>query len=224
MPGISVWRCRRRPVTFILNADLHVIGRGVLPRSNAALNELPDAAVVGPQGSFFDFATAQDIQYFQRGSFSAPINVDAVSGFLFGVRTNAFGPGGLQFENSFTPCYFEEWDLGLQCRLMGVKCYIVPTTGYDHEWSGSIRALRTIKYFRSEATSREILDRNRVLFLEKWKRIARTAGRPGSWIRSGPTTMPRSRRRRPAPGQDREENHDNRADIFAPACPVRREV
>ena len=166
------------PVTFILNADLHVTGE-VFTTLERALNELPDAAVVGPQGSFFDFATAQDIQYFQRGSFSAPVNVDAVSGFLFGVRTNVFGPGGLQFENTYTPCYFEEWDLGLQCRLMGVKCYIVPTGGYEHEWSGSIRALRTIKYFRSEATSREILDRNRVLFLEKWKRIARSAGSVG---------------------------------------------
>ena len=166
------------PVTFILNADLHVSGE-VFANLERALNELPDAAVVGPQGSFFDFATAQDIQYFQRGSFSAPIHVDAVSGFLFGVRTSVFGPGGMQFENMFTPCYFEEWDLGLQCRLMGVKCYIVPTAGYEHEWSGSIRALRTIKYFRSEESSREILDRNRVLFLEKWKRIARSAGEAG---------------------------------------------
>lgn len=163
------------PVTFFLNADLHVQA-DIFTTLERALNELPDAAVVGPQGSFFDFATAQDIQYFQRGSFAAPVCVDAVSGFLFGVRTNTFGPGGLQFENMYTPCYFEEWDLGLQCRLMGVKCYIVPATGYDHEWSGSIRALRTIKYFRTEATSREILDRNRVLFLEKWHRIARAHG------------------------------------------------
>jgi hypothetical protein len=166
------------PVTFFLNADLHVTG-DVFATLERALHDLPDAAVVGPQGSFFDFATAQDIQYFQRGSFSAPINVDAVSGFLFGVRTNMFGPGGIQFENAFTPCYFEEWDLGLQCRLMGVKCYIVPTAGYEHEWSGSIRALRTIKYFRSEATSREILDRNRAVFLEKWKRISRSMGSHG---------------------------------------------
>jgi hypothetical protein len=166
------------PVTFVLNADLHVTEE-VFAALERALHDLPDAAVVGPQGSFFDFATAQDIQYFQRGSFSAPIQVDAVSGFLFGVRTNVFGPGGLQFENAFTPCYFEEWDLGLQCRLMGVKCYIVPTAGYDHEWSGSIRALRTIPYFRSESTSREILDRNRAIFLEKWKRINRSMGSNG---------------------------------------------
>ena len=48
------------PVTFILNADLHVPGE-VFTTLERALNELPDAAVVGPQGSFFDFATAQDI-------------------------------------------------------------------------------------------------------------------------------------------------------------------
>lgn len=162
------------PVTFFLNADLHVTEE-VFTTLERALDELPDAAVVGPQGSFFDFATAQDIQYFERGSFAAPVCVDAVSGFLFGVRTEAFGPGGLKFENRFTPCYFEEWDLGLQCRLMGVKCYIVPTAGFDHEWSGSIRALRTIKYFRSEETSRQILDRNRQIFLEKWKGIARAS-------------------------------------------------
>lgn len=163
------------PVTFFLNADLHVTGE-VFTTLERALSELPDAAVVGPQGSFFDFPTAQDIQYFQRGSFDTPFRVDAVSGFLFGVRTAAFGPGGLQFENSYTPCYFEEWDLGLQCRLQGVACYVVPVTGYDHEWSGSIRALRTIRYFRSEETSRTILDRNRGIFLEKWKGIARSVG------------------------------------------------
>ncbi len=163
------------PVTFILNADLHVEA-STFTILEQALADLPDAAVVGPQGGFFDFATAKDVQYFEKGACATPVRVDAVSGFLFGVRTELFGPGGLQFDARYTPCYFEEWDLGLQCRLAGVRCYVVPATGYEHEWSGTIRALRSIRYFRSEATSRDILDRNRQLFHSKWKDMAARAG------------------------------------------------
>ncbi|MCC6396858.1 MAG: glycosyltransferase [Bacteroidetes bacterium] len=163
------------PMTFILNADLHVES-STFTLLEQAMADLPDAAVVGPQGSYFDFATTRDMHYLDKGACSAPVRVDAVSGFLFGVRTAMFGPGGLQFDARYTPCYFEEWDLGLQCRWAGVACYVVPATGYDHEWSGTIRGLRTIRYFRSEATARQILERNRQLFLDKWKGIAARAG------------------------------------------------
>ena len=159
------------PVTFVLNADLH-IEPSMVETLERSLEELPDAAVVGPQGSFFHFGKAEDLLYFDKGALLAPTEVDAVSGFLFAVRTELFHSGTLQVDPRYTPCYFEEWDLGLQCRHRGLRCYVVPVTGYDHEWSGSIRALRTIRYFRREETSRDILQRNRTLFLDKWKAIA----------------------------------------------------
>lgn len=165
------------PVTFILNADVHIEPEAV-DVMERGLATLPDAAVVGPQGSFYRFETLRDILYFAKGTTPMPVEVDAVSGFLFAVKTDLFARQGLQFDVQFTPCYMEEWDLGLQCRRRGWKSYVVPTTAFDHEWSGSIRALRSIRYMRRDETAGQILERNRMLFTQKWERIAREAGTP----------------------------------------------
>ncbi|MGA9293866.1 MAG: glycosyltransferase [Ignavibacteriaceae bacterium] len=158
------------PVTFILNSDLSLSEEAIRTLENYILKH-PDAAIVGPQGSFFNFFKAKDLAYFDKNSFNAPLEVDAVSGFLFAVKTDLFNQGILKFDNQYTPCYFEEWDLGLQIKLAGLKSYIVPTSGYSHEWSGSIRALKVIKYLDNEETAGEILNRNRILFLTKWKKF-----------------------------------------------------
>ena len=163
------------PVTFIMNADLH-ISKETIENIERYLLNLPEAAIVGPQGSFYNFEAAKDILYFNKGTFKNPIAVDAVSGFLFAVKTELFNSGVIKFDNQYTPCYFEEWDLGLQIKQQNLKSYIVPVNGYEHEWSGSIRALRTIKYLKREETAGEILDRNRKLFWDKWKGIALLEG------------------------------------------------
>jgi hypothetical protein len=166
------------PVTFIVNADVHLEPEAVTAME-LGLATLPDAAVVGPQGSFYRFESLRDILYLDKGTTPIPVEVDAVSGFLFAVKTDLFARQGLQFDAQFTPCYMEEWDIGLQCRQRGWKCYVVPTTSFDHEWSGSIRALRTIRYMRREETTYDILERNRVLFKQKWGRIAQESPVPG---------------------------------------------
>ncbi len=158
------------PVTFILNSDLN-ISRETIEKLEEHLLKLPDAAIVGPQGSFFNFYKVKDLAYFDKSTFSTPIEVDAVSGFLFAVKTDLFNKNILKFDNRYTPCYFEEWDMGLQIKLAALKSYIVPSSGYNHEWSGSIRALKIIKYLDKEETAGEILNRNRVLFLNKWKEL-----------------------------------------------------
>ena len=150
----------KTPVTFILNSDLH-INKNTIENLERYLLKLPEAAIVGPQGSFFNFYKAKDLAYFDKDSFNTPFEVDAVSGFLFAVKT----------DYQFTPCYFEEWDMGLQIKLAGLKSYIVPSSGYNHEWSGSIRALKSIKYLDKEETVGEILKRNRTLFLKKWNEL-----------------------------------------------------
>lgn len=164
------------PTVFILNADLHVAKESI-DALEQALYSLPDAACVGPQGSFFEFALARDYTYFDKGTFSQPVEVDAVSGFFFAVKLQYFNEKIIRFENGFTPCYFEEWDLGLQIRRAGLKNYIVPTIGYDHHWSGSIRALREIDFYERSETAAEILLRNRLLFLDKWRAIAERENR-----------------------------------------------
>ena len=158
------------PTVFILNADLHV-ERSAIDALEQALLSLPDAACVGPQGSFFEFALARDYTYFDKGTFGRPLEVDAVSGFFFAIKLQHFNEKIIRFENAFTPCYFEEWDLGLQIKRAGLKQYIVPTTAYDHHWSGSIRALREINFYEKAETAGEIVLRNRQIFLNKWRGI-----------------------------------------------------
>lgn len=158
------------PITFILNADL-TITKETVETLESHLIQLPDAAIVGPQGSYFNFHTCKDLMYLDKNSFDTPIQVDAVSGFLFAVKTKYFHDGTLIFENKYTPCYFEEWDTGLQIKRAGLKSWVVPCSGYEHEWSGSIRALRTIKYLDKEETAGQILERNKKAFLEKWTKF-----------------------------------------------------
>jgi len=158
------------PHVFVLNADLH-LEPDTVEVMESALSSLDGAACVGPQGSFVNYALTRDYLYFDKGTFDAPQEVDAVSGFLFAVKRELFGPGGLKFEEAYTPCYFEEWDLGLQIRRQGLKSWIVPATAYTHHWSGSIAALREIQCLGRSETSWDILKRNRLLFLAKWRQI-----------------------------------------------------
>jgi len=171
------------PTVFILNADLHVECLAI-EALEQALQTLPDAACVGPQGSFFEFSLARDYIYFDKGTFNQPMEVDAVSGFFFAVKLQHFNEKIIHFENGFTPCYFEEWDLGLQIRQAGLKNYLVPTSAYDHHWSGSIRALREINYYEKAETAGDILLRNRRLFLNKWRGV-NLNGNSGSLLEGG---------------------------------------
>ena len=155
---------------YILNADLH-LNIGVINELQKVMDILPDAAWVGPQGAYFDFHEMQDHLYLDKGTFNTIMEVDAVSGFLFGVKTKFFAKKLLKFDDCYTPCYLEEWDLGLQLKQHGLKAYAVPSQDYEHEWSGSIRAHRQIHYMEKKQTAKQILLRNRYLFQDKWINI-----------------------------------------------------
>lgn len=158
------------PTVFVLNADLHV-EREAIDALEQALYALPDAACVGPQGSFVEYSLARDYHHFDKGTFARPLEVDAVSGFFFAIKLQHFNEKIIRFENAYTPCYFEEWDLGLQIKRAGLKNYIVPTAAYDHHWSGTIRALREINFYEKAETAGEIMLRNRRMFFNKWRGI-----------------------------------------------------
>jgi len=158
----------RTDYAFILNADLHIT-KGVIEQLHEALKLLPHAAIVGPQGSYFNFETLKDYIYLDKGTFNTIMEVDAVSGFLFGLKTEPFQNKSLRFESNYTPCYFEEWDLGLQIKGAGLKSYVIPLNDYDHQWSGSIRSYRQILYYDQAQTAKQIQLRNAALFQEKWR-------------------------------------------------------
>ncbi|RQW83145.1 MAG: glycosyltransferase [Geobacter sp.] len=171
------------PVVFIVNSDVHLQAETVTALEDGLMT-LDRAACVGPQGSFVDFSLTRDYCYFDKGSFSEPLAVDAVSGFLFALKREHVTDKQIRFEDAFTPCYFEEWDLGLQIRKAGLKSYIIPVTAYDHHWSGTISALREIEYYSNADSAGTILKRNRGYFLAKWRYTAEIERLP-SLLESG---------------------------------------
>jgi hypothetical protein len=178
-----------QPTVFILNADLR-IEKASIESLQQALWNLPAAAVVGPEGSFFGFYTYEDILGFRKGQTDAPQLVDAVSGFLFAAKRELFTRRILQFEDGFTPCLTEEWDLAMQARQAGYRCYVVPVTGYEHAWGISRQPDKTVRYFKNEqSTPRQILSRNRILFWRKWLSIAGELDLP-PWEPNGPELPP----------------------------------
>ena len=158
------------PVTFILNSDLHITEKSIETLENALIN-LENAACVGPMGAFNNFFSLEDHKLYTKGSFKTPVEIDAVSGFYFAVKTKYFHEGILKFENKFTPCYYEEWDMGLQIKKAGLKSYIVPANEYDHTFGGSIRSLKKINYFDKAITLDEIHKKNAAHFQNKWLKI-----------------------------------------------------
>ena len=165
------------PTVFVINADLHFRPKSI-PLIERTLQRIERAAVAGPQGSFVNFFGCTDYQYFDRGVSPRPLQVDAISGFFFAVKRFHFVNGDLQFEDDYTPCYFEEWDLGLQCREKGLECWIAPTTDYDHEWSGTIKANKVVTYFDHQESIFDIHARNTKRFQAKWLERARTSSHP----------------------------------------------
>lgn len=181
-----------QPTLFVLNADLRVSAEAV-EGLERALWELPSAAVVGPEGSLFGFYTYEDILWFHKDAQpSAPQLVDAVSGFFFATKRELFLRKILQFENNYTPCFTEEWDLGLQARQAGYRTYVVPVKGYAHEWGVSVQHERVIPYLKNQkAIMHEILARNRIRFWRKWLGTAGELALP-PWEPNGPEHHPPS--------------------------------
>lgn len=153
---------------FILNADLHVEPEVVTELADY-LHSLQNAVIVGPQGSHIDFENLKVIRYFKKNGFRHPVRTHDVSGFLFCVHRQRFLQHSLNFDVQFSPCFFEEWDMGLQIIRAGLACYAVPVTGFDHHWGASrLDANTRVNYFGREMGLRDIHARNRKRFIRKW--------------------------------------------------------
>lgn len=153
---------------FILNADLHIRPAAV-ERLEGYLFSLPDAVIVGPQGSHLDYRSLTVQRYFERGRFSAPVRTHDVSGFFFALHRERFLAHRLQFDVRYSPCFMEEWDMGLQVQAAGLACYAVPVVDFDHRWGVSgAEDDAPIRYFGRVVRRREVLQANRVKFMQKW--------------------------------------------------------
>ncbi len=166
--GLNIARAK---TSFILNSDLHIEPRTIYDLEEA-LEKLPMAAIVGPQGSYIDFEKMELLKYFEPGKFDKPVKVDEISGFLFAVKTELFNSSVIHFDNTYTPCYSEEWDIALQCKMAGLNLYAVPTDGYTHHWGGTVGTLdREIEYYDEKETAQNLLIKHREIFLKKWKAL-----------------------------------------------------
>jgi GT2 family glycosyltransferase len=153
---------------FIMNADLHILPRAI-DQLESYLFNLPEAVIVGPQGSHLDFKNLRVLRYFERGAFSEPVRTHDVSGFLFAVHRERLLRERLQFDVRFSPCFMEEWDMGLQAIRAELACYAVPVVDFEHHWGVSENREDTrIRYFGRDLSRNEILLANRKKFLYKW--------------------------------------------------------
>jgi GT2 family glycosyltransferase len=154
---------------FILNADVHIRPLAV-SQLESYLLRLDKAVIVGPQGSHLDLKNLSIIRYFKRGAFDEPVQVHDVSGFLFAIHLERFLKHHLMFDVQFSPCFFEELDMGLQVLQAGLACYIVPVKDFEHRWGASHNNNEnfSINYFGKEVTRKEILTKNRERFVAKW--------------------------------------------------------
>ncbi len=155
-------------VVYIMNADLHVLPSAVATLESY-LFSLDKAVIAGPQGSYIDWQKLAAARYFQKGNFDRPVKTHDVSGFFFGIHLERFLAHRLMFDVRFSPCFFEEWDMGLQVVQAGLACYAVPVVDFEHHWGVSQAPGDTrINYFGREMRRDEILMENRRRFIEKW--------------------------------------------------------
>jgi hypothetical protein len=153
---------------FMLNADLHV-SRNAIEQIEQYLFTLDKAVIVGPQGTHIDYRTLGIIRYFERGKFNEPVKTHDVSGFFFAIHMERFLSHRLLFDVQFSPCFFEEWDIGLQAIHAGLACYAVPVVDFDHHWGISQeQGDRVIQYFGRALHRNNIFLENRAKFIAKW--------------------------------------------------------
>jgi GT2 family glycosyltransferase len=153
---------------FIMNADLHVLPSAI-DELEKYLFTLENAVVIGPQGTHIEYPAMQIVRYFEKHTFNEPVRTHDVSGFFFAVHLERFLSHGLMFDIRYSPCFFEEWDMGLQVLRAGLASYAVPVTGFDHHWGVSQADERkVINYFGRELSRGDILAENRKRFIEKW--------------------------------------------------------
>lgn len=156
---------------YIMNSDLHIKSEAVKKLENYTLT-LEKAVIVGPQGTHINFKNLGIIKYFQKGMFNQPMKTHDISGFLFCIHSERFLGNGLKFDSRFTPCFFEEWDMGLQVLNKGLSLYAVPVTEFEHEWGVSQSMDDTvIEFLGKSMTKKEILIENRKKFLTKWAHL-----------------------------------------------------
>ncbi|HEX3319413.1 MAG TPA: glycoside hydrolase family 99-like domain-containing protein, partial [Terriglobales bacterium] len=146
-------------IFLILNSDVRVIDQEWLPKLVNRFRD-SDAAIVG---------LIQTASHLREDGCGIPIKAagdefDFVDGSVLAIRSDLARRFGL-FSPSFDYFYFEDVDLCLRYRQMGLRISLLDVS-YEHERSSSSRLL---PQFAVES----VLNRNRARFFEKWGKYLR---------------------------------------------------
>jgi len=150
---------------FILNSDVRVT-EPTIRQLESYLYSLDRAVMVSPEGLNVSYEVCTTVDYFKN--LDEPVCTDTISGFLFGINYKLFLDSKLAFDNRYSPCFIEEFDMGKQIQQAGLKCYAVPADGYSHEWGISAANNVKINYFGKEVLRDDVLEENIKVFKDKW--------------------------------------------------------
>ncbi|MBF0452308.1 MAG: hypothetical protein HQK75_16520 [Candidatus Magnetomorum sp.] len=168
---------------FFLNADLHVTAKAV-DTLEAYLFALDKTLIVSPEGkridyerfkrqlnTEFDFPNELILEQFNASNIQTPVKVHDFMGAFFAVHMERFLYHQMSFDVQFSPCFLEEWNMGLQALEKGLYCYTVPTEGYAHQMGISLAdGSKTVNYFGTIMRRDDILLNNARAFAKKWLR------------------------------------------------------
>jgi GT2 family glycosyltransferase len=145
-----------------LNDDV-ALGPSTIDTLYQALMSNPSIGAAGPKGarwlagkheSFVGETTIED--------------ADAISGFLFMLRTKLFFEIG-GFDVSYTPAGFEEIDMSFAIRSRGYRCIVIPGLNVKHYCRHGVSATDAdVHYFKKSVTAKDLHERNRSYFMRKW--------------------------------------------------------
>lgn len=145
-----------------VNDDVEV-GKGSAEGLFEMLLSSPEIGQVGPMG-----AKWQGAEHARYVGESVVEEADAISGFLFMLREQAFRRVG-GFDPAYSPAGFEEIDMSFALRKMGWKCLVVPGLDIKHHHYHGVSSYRSrVSYLGKEIDTEELHQRNRAYFSKKW--------------------------------------------------------
>ena len=166
-PGWNAAAHEARGGVLVFANDDVVPGPGAIERLVRALDELPEAGVVGPVGAMWDRRT------WRHTSTVTPAEgaeaCDAVSGFLFATLRSTWEAAG-GFDEAYAPASWEEIDFNCAVQRLGLRSYAIGGVDAPHEWGISARQppWKTVRWGGRRELLWSIHRRNRRHFLRKW--------------------------------------------------------
>jgi len=139
------------------------LGLGAAEGLFEMLYSAEDIGQVGPMGALW--TGAEHLRYVGENTVE---QADAISGFLFMLRTAAFREVG-GFDPAYSPAGFEEIDMSFALRKSGRKCLVVPGLQIKHHHYHGVSSYRSkVAYLDKEVDSEMLHQRNKAYFTKKW--------------------------------------------------------